>query len=50
MEGLIEALCIQVPERTGEELVTLAPKLLDRWDIDEAFRQSVIWRKPDSHF
>ena len=46
--GLIEALCIQVPERTGKELVTLAPKLLSRWDIDEAFRQSVIWRKPDS--
>lgn len=46
--GLIEALCIQVPERTGEELVTLAPKLLDRWDIDEAFRQSVVWRKPDA--
>lgn len=46
--GLIEALCIQVPERTGKELVTLAPKLLDRWNIDEAFRQSVIWRKPDA--
>ncbi len=46
--GLIEALCIQVPERTGEELVTLVPKLLSRWDIDEAFRQSVIWRKPES--
>ena len=46
--GLIEALCIQVPERTGEELVTLAPKLLDRWDIEEAFRQSVVWRKPES--
>ena len=46
--GLIKALCIQVPEHTGEELVTLAPKLLSRWDIDEAFRQSVIWRKADS--
>ena len=48
LKGLIEALCIQVPERTGEELVTLVPKLLSRWDIDEAFRQSVIWRKPKS--
>lgn len=46
--GLIEALCIQVPEHRGEELVTLAPKLLDRWDIEEAFRQSVVWRKPES--
>lgn len=44
--GLIDALCIQLPERTGEELVTLAPKLLDRWDIGEAFRQSLVWRKP----
>ena len=48
--GLIEALCIQVPERTGEELVTLAPALLDRRDIGEAFRQSLVWRKPDAVF
>ena len=48
--GLIEALCIQVPERTGEELVTLAPKLLDQWNIGEAFRQSLVWRKPDAVF
>ncbi len=50
LEGLIEALCIQVPERTGEELVTLVPALLDRWDIDEAFRLSLVWRKPDAVF
>ena len=50
LEGLIEALCIQIPERTGEELVTLVPALLDRWDIDEAFRQSLVWRKPDAVF
>ena len=46
--GLIEALCIQLPERTGEELVTLVPRLLDRRDIGEAFRQSVVWRKADA--
>ena len=50
LEGLIEALCIQVPESTGEELVTLAPKLLYRWNIGEAFRQSLVWRKPDAIF
>ena len=50
LKGLIEALCIQVPERTGEELVTLAPKLLSRWDIDETFCQSLVWRKPDAVF
>lgn len=48
--GLIKALCIQVPERTGEELVSLAPKLLSRWNIDDDFRQSVIWRKSDAVF
>lgn len=46
LEGLIEALCIQIPERTGEELVTIVPSLLGRRDVGEAFRQSVVWRKP----
>ena len=48
LSGLIEALSVQIPERTGHELVTLAPKLLDRWDIGSAFRKSIIWRKPDA--
>lgn len=42
--GLLEALCIQVPERTGQELVSLAPKLMDHWGIGDAFRQSLVWR------
>ena len=46
LEGLIEALCIQIPEHTGEELVTIVPSLLGRRDVGEAFRQSVVWRKP----
>ena len=46
--GLIEALCVQVPEKVGQELVTLAPILLNRWDIGKAFWQSIIWRKPDA--
>ena len=42
--SLLEALCIQVPERTGLELVSLAPELMRNWRIGDAFRQSVIWR------
>ena len=46
--GLIEALCIQVPEHTGRELVRLAPKVLDTPSIGEAFLASIIWRKLDA--
>jgi hypothetical protein len=47
--GLLEALCIQVPERVNKELVTLSPQILDtRWSIGDAFRQSVVWRIPES--
>jgi hypothetical protein len=42
--GLLEAMCIQVPERTGRELVVLAPKLADHWAAGDAFRQSLVWR------
>jgi hypothetical protein len=42
--SLLEAMCIQVPERTGKELVSLAPQLLGNWRIGDAFRQSVVWR------
>ena len=43
--SLMEALCIQIPERTGQELSSLAPNLLKRWWFGGAFRQSLIWRK-----
>ena len=46
--GLIEALCIQVPERTGKELVRLAPAVLNRPNIAYAFLQSITWRKHDA--
>ena len=46
--GLIEALSIQVPERTGQELVRLAPKLLDEPNIGHIFRQSIVWRSLES--
>jgi len=42
--GLLEAMCIQVPERTGKELIILAPKIADRWGTGDAFRQSLVWR------
>lgn len=44
--GLLEALCIQVPERTGRELVSLAPRIGEHWGIGDAFRQSLVWRAP----
>lgn len=42
--GLLEAMCIHVPERIGRELVTLAPEIAKDQYIGRAFRQSIIWR------
>jgi hypothetical protein len=42
--GLLEALCIQVPERTSQELLEVAPACASIWGIGEAFRQSIVWR------
>ncbi|TDA64110.1 ATP-binding protein [Sulfuricurvum sp. IAE1] len=44
--GLVEALCIQVPERTGCELISLAPRFIKYWGIQGAYFNSVIWRSP----
>ena len=38
----------QVPERTGKELVRLAPSVLHRSGIAYAFLQSIMWRKHDA--
>ena len=46
--GLIEALSVQVPERVGQELISLAPALKKRWGTSEAFLQSIVWRRPDA--
>lgn len=46
--GLFEALCLQIPERTGKELIELVPAIKDRFDVNVAFRQSVIWRDSDA--
>ncbi|MBE9215044.1 ATP-binding protein [Plectonema cf. radiosum LEGE 06105] len=44
--GWIEALNVQLPEKTGFELVQLAPHT-KAWDIlQRAFLQSIIWRDP----
>ena len=42
--GLLEALCIQIPEQTGQELLSVAPTCADRWGFGDAFRQSLVWR------
>ena len=44
-QGVIEALCIQAPERTGRELVRINPQFQDRWGIGEAFLESLVWRE-----
>ena len=42
--GLLEALCVQVPERIGQELVSIAPACANRSSLGDAFRQSLVWR------
>ena len=46
--GILEALCIQVPERTGRELMELAPELKGHPNIGVCFRQSIVWRRTDA--
>ena len=42
--GILEALCIQLPERTGSEVVDVAPKLAQGEGFEGAFTQSLVWR------
>lgn len=42
--GLLEAMCVQVPERTGQELMAICPAIAERWEISDAFRRSIVWR------
>ncbi|MCY3593273.1 MAG: hypothetical protein OXH32_16740 [Acidobacteria bacterium] len=42
--GLLEALCIEIPEQTGQEIVSIAPGLANQWGLADAFRQSLVWR------
>ena len=46
-QGLLEALCVQVPEKTGQELIRLEPRALELSGIEDAYLQSLIWRGLD---
>ena len=43
--GVIEALCIQAPEKTGRELVRITPQFQGGWGIGDAFLESLVWRE-----
>ena len=45
--GLIEAMCIQVPERTAAELPRLLPEMRDSYQGRSAFLASLVWRDID---
>ena len=45
---LTEAMCIQVPERTGKEFMRFVPGLLEDWNAVRAFLQSIVWRQVDA--
>jgi hypothetical protein len=42
--GVLEAMCVQIPERTKKELFEIAPRVADRWQAADAFRRSLVWR------
>jgi hypothetical protein len=46
--GLLEALCVQIPEQFAQELSTLAPGVDGRWGFASAFRQSLVWRAAEA--
>ena len=43
-QGILEALCVQLPERTGGEVTDLVPNLVQVEGFEEAFTQSLVWR------
>ena len=43
-QGILEALCVQLPERTSREVADLAPSLAKVEGFEEAFTQSLVWR------
>jgi len=45
--GVLEALCIQIPERFGSELPGLMPELFDSPWGRSAFLDSLAWRRPE---
>ena len=47
-QGILEALCVQLAERTGREVADLVPGLMKLEGFDAAFRQSLVWRDASS--
>ncbi len=47
-QGILEALCVQLPERTGREVADLVPRLTQLEGFDGAFTQSLVWREVKS--
>ena len=45
---LTEAMCIQVPEQTGKELISFMPGLIEDWSAGQAFLESIVWRQLDA--
>ena len=46
--GILEALCVQLPERTGRELSDLVPDIKMRTGFGRFFRRSIAWRRIDA--
>ncbi|MBD0724828.1 hypothetical protein B6A10_06515 [Flavobacterium sp. L1I52] len=47
-QNLIEALAIQLPEKTGKEIFEFSDYTKTFYQIADAFLNSLIWRKPES--
>jgi hypothetical protein len=47
--GIIEAIAIQLPERTGVEVLDVTEPSSQAWTVQEAFLESLLWRD-QSHF
>ncbi len=46
--NFIEALAIQIPERTGKELFEVAPEIIRSRALAQAWINSLLWRKTDN--
>jgi len=47
-QGIIEALCIQIPERFSKEFPEIVPMMAESDSVGQAFIQSLIWRNPQA--
>ncbi|MEE9423792.1 MAG: AVAST type 2 anti-phage system protein Avs2 [Methylococcales bacterium] len=50
ISGIFEALAINIAEKYNKELVDFLPEgsNVEKWQLDEMFSNTVIWRSPDS--